>query len=112
MERSNGYITTHLSQEGAQSPFSVAGQLLTTAIDDHAAAESQMLEEVLTTILTEIYNHFDQIIDNKATDPVEQPLKSAIKEYLATAINDFEGQKAELAKIKEKYEDVEIKEET
>ena len=111
MARSSGYLISHLSQTGSQSPFVVAGCLITDAISKLAAAQGQVLGLEIMGILKEIYVYFDSIIDNEAKDPSEQPVRSALKEYLKKAAVEFAELQAELKKIKQRYEAVEIKQE-
>lgn len=102
--RSMGTFGDHLSLEGERSPFVVLCKKLDKAVSADAKAKSKTLSRKTEDIMRDIYRQFDDMVDQKIDDDSEDELRRQFREFLQKEEPVFEDLKADLAKVKKKYE--------
>ncbi len=103
VERAANHLIRHLGLDRQSSPFHIAAVKATSAVVQNAHAQAATLQTMLDDIFEDIYQHFDGMIDADVVYPAEQPLRDALKEFLKTAVPQFDEAIAELEIIKASY---------
>jgi hypothetical protein len=77
---------------------------LLAAIEKDARAKNRTLIKKADQIFRDIYDQFNDMVDVKTDDPDEEEVRSKICDFLAGAEFTFEDVKADLARIKRRYD--------
>ncbi|PIB00158.1 hypothetical protein CB0940_02595 [Cercospora beticola] len=108
-DKGNGYVKRqekvmydYLTQKGEACPFDVAFEAIASAIESQMEQLSEQLEKQISTILEEIWAHFDGMIDPDEQDPGEQPLRDELRGFLEQAVPAFEAFREGLSRINQK----------
>ncbi|KXS95645.1 hypothetical protein AC579_10571, partial [Pseudocercospora musae] len=102
--RSFGTFDSYLKLSEARSPFRVTTKKLTAAIQKDAEAKSKVLERKVHDILEDIYRQFDDMVNEKLDDHAEEELRCDLRRFLETAEEKVEEVRADLARIKRRYD--------
>ncbi|GAB1732998.1 hypothetical protein NU195Hw_Modified_455t1 [Hortaea werneckii] len=97
-------LDTHLKLEGASSPFARVCEKLSDALRPAAQATSGRLAQKTQDIMSELYSQFDDMVDKKLDDKAEDELRRQFRAFLEEEEPKFEKMKAELQKVKKKYD--------
>ena len=97
-------LETHLKLEGASSPFAIVCAELSTALRLAAQTTSGRLAQKTQDIMSELYSQFDDMVDKKLDDKAEDELRRQFRAFLELEEPKFEKMKAELQKVKKKYD--------
>ncbi|RMZ03151.1 hypothetical protein D0860_06920 [Hortaea werneckii] len=89
-------LETHLKLEGASSPFAVVREKLSEALRPAAQTTSGRLAQKTQDIMSELYNQFDDMVDNKLDDQAEDELRRQFRAFLEEEEPKFEKMKAGL----------------
>ncbi|KAK4550660.1 hypothetical protein LTR36_000239 [Oleoguttula mirabilis] len=92
---------THLSLAGDRSPFAILAKNIQSAVHQLAQDECTRLRAEIGRILGNIVTTFDLMISRKEFDPLEIPVRDAVKEFLVTGKPKFEEIRVDLAKLKQ-----------
>lgn len=103
MARSWTKINTCLGATGDESPFVRMARGLQTAILNNARARSSVLLDTLNTILSDLYDHFDAMIDERLNDFSEKSVRDAMKLHMHYATKEFDLIKEDLVQMKGTY---------
>ncbi|KAI6815040.1 hypothetical protein KC365_g14243 [Hortaea werneckii] len=97
-------IDTHLKLEGTSSPFAILCAKLSEALRPAAERTSGSLAQKTQDIMSELYSQFDDMVDKKLDDKAEDELRRQFRAFLEEEEPKFEKMKAELQKVKKKYD--------
>ena len=97
-------LETHLKLEGVSSPFAIVCAKLSEALRPAAQRTSGSLVQKTQDIMSELYSQFDDMVDKKLDDKAEDELRRQFRAFLEEEEPKFEKMKAELQKVKKKYD--------
>ncbi|RMX97892.1 hypothetical protein D0868_10403 [Hortaea werneckii] len=97
-------LDTHLKLEGTSSPFAIVCAKLSKALRPAAERTSGSLAQKTQDIMSELYSQFDDMVDKKLDDKAEDELRRQFRAFLEEEEPKFEKMKAELQKVKKKYD--------
>ncbi|KAI6808123.1 hypothetical protein KC332_g13506 [Hortaea werneckii] len=97
-------LETHLKLQGASSPFARVCAKLSEVLRPAAQATSGRLAQKTQDIMSELYSQFDDMVDKKIDDKAEDELRRRFRAFLEEEEPRFEEMKADLQKVKKKYD--------
>ncbi|KAI7283963.1 hypothetical protein KC345_g2598 [Hortaea werneckii] len=98
-------LDTHLKLQSASSPFAFVCEKLSEALRPAAQTTSGRLAQRAKDIMSELHSQFDDMVDNKLDDQAEDELRRQFRAFLEEEEPKFEEMKAELLKVKKRYDE-------
>jgi hypothetical protein len=101
-------MNSHLSLDGQPSPFYQTAENFEEAIKADTKKAAATLWRKVKLIMEQIHHHCSYMINSKETDPAEEKLKNALRDFLCGKCHGyqrFDDIKADLRRLERRYAD-------